>query len=472
MTWRRTSQIILTILPVVLFVCAIKWLSVTALGAPDQPRISLYSVQANYSVAVIDRNGQSYVSLFDLLDPLGTVAAASDHSKWRIRYKNAQFEFIDGKARVKGPGRDSNMPANFILDNSNGLVPVSGLALLLPRILGEPVTFHEGSLRLFIGSTGIHFTTQLLSSSPPRLALNFSSSVSPSIHQEGKILRLIFQRDAILPPPSPIVSFDNAAITSLTYAEATGAAEIQISGSSPLVASFTNSGRTINISTGDGTQVAAPVDDTENGDKAPSLISSGARHYFVVLDASHGGSEPGAILTDKLTEKDVTLAFARRLRQELENRGISTLLVRDGDLNLSLDQRAHLANAAHPAIYLCLHAASLGSGVHLYTTLLPPAAASRGPFSDWNTAQASYRETTQLAESSIVTQLQKDQIPSRILFAPLRSLNNIAAAAIALEIAPRQGDVSELNSSAYQQEIASSVASGVAAILPQLAGER
>lgn len=471
-TWRRTFQIILAFLPFALLICAIKWFSLPALGAPDPPRISVYSLQANFSVAVQDCNGQNYVSLLDLLDPIGTVAAAGDRSKWKIRYKNDQFEFNDGKTRVKGPGRDSDMPASFILDAGKGLVPVSGLALLLPRILGEPVLFHEGSSRLFIGSMGIHFTAQMLSSAPARMALNFSSSVSPSIHQEGKLLRLVFQRDALLPPASPTVSFDSVAIASLSYAEAAGAAEIDVTGSGPLVASFTKSGRTIEISAQPGAQAGAAADEIESEDKAPSFVSNRTRHYFVVLDASHGGSEQGALLADKLAEKDVTLAFGRRLRQELETRGISVLLMRDGDMNLSLDQRASLANAAHPAIYLCIHAASLGNGVHLYTTLLPPSSAGRGPFSDWSTAQAPYRETSQLAESSIVSQLQKDQVPSRILLAPLRPLNNIATAAIALELAPRQGDVTELNSSSYQQGIAASIASGVAAVLPQLAGER
>jgi N-acetylmuramoyl-L-alanine amidase len=41
-------------------------------------------------------------------------------------------------------------------------------------------------------------------------------------------------------------------------------------------------------------------------------------------------------------------------------------------------------------------------------------------------------------------------------------LNNITSAAIAIEIAPLSGDVSQLNSAAYQQPIAAAVAAGVA----------
>ena len=50
----------------------------------------------------------------------------------------------------------------------------------------------------------------------------------------------------------------------------------------------------------------------------------------------------------------------------------------------------------------------------------------------------------------------------RTLTAPLRPLNNITTAAIAIEIAPPGSDISRLNSAAYQQPIAAAVAAGVA----------
>ena len=88
-----------------------------------------------------------------------------------------------------------------------------------------------------------------------------------------------------------------------------------------------------------------------------------------MVDASHGGDERGAALTDQMAEKDVTLAFARLLRQELDSRGLRTLLVRDADTTLTPDRRATMTNAAAPAIYVCVHAASQGTGVRLYTAL-------------------------------------------------------------------------------------------------------
>ena len=45
--------------------------------------------------------------------------------------------------------------------------------------------------------------------------------------------------------------------------------------------------------------------------------------------------------------------------------------------------------------------------------------------------------------------------------APLRPLNNVISAAVAVEVAPRGIDISELTSVQYQQQVASSVAAGI-----------
>ncbi len=165
----------------------------------------------------------------------------------------------------------------------------------------------------------------------------------------------------------------------------------------------------------------------------------------------------------------MTVAFARCLRQELESRGISTLVLRDSDANLTLEERAFFANTTHAAVYVALHAASNGHGVRLYTALLPYGGEEdRGPFRSWITAQQSSIPLSQAAAASVAAELRKQQVSVRTLTAPLRPLNNIVTAAIAVEVAPAATDVSQLSSPEYQQLIASGVANGIAAIRAQL----
>lgn len=139
---------------------------------------------------------------------------------------------------------------------------------------------------------------------------------------------------------------------------------------------------------------------------------------------------------------------------------------------MSLDQRASMTDAAHPAIYICVHATSQGSGVRLYTALIPVGVEGRGPFLDWNTAQSGFRAVSQTAETSLATELGRRQITVRSLLAPLRPLNNIAAAAVAIEIAPPAGRIADLNSPAYQQLVAESVTAGIEAVRDHLGAAR
>jgi len=192
------------------------------------------------------------------------------------------------------------------------------------------------------------------------------------------------------------------------------------------------------------------------------------RRYFAVVDASHGGDDHGETLSSTLLEKDITVALARTLRQELESRGITTLVLRDSDANLSVDQRAIFANADHAAIYVALHAASSGHGVRLYTALLPYGEDDDGPFRSWTTAQRTWLPVSQSAASAVAAELQKRRIPVRTLAAPLRPLNNVTGAAIAVEIAPQGADLSQLTAPDYQQLITSAVATAIAAMHDQL----
>jgi len=208
---------------------------------------------------------------------------------------------------------------------------------------------------------------------------------------------------------------------------------------------------------------SAPATPTPEAPVAPAAPVI-PRHFYAVLDASHGGDDPGVAIGPQLLEKDVTLSLARRLRQELESRGISTLSLRDTDGGLTLDQRAAFTNTAHPVIYIAVHAASDGKGVRVYSALLPAGGENNGPFVAWDMAQSRFLPASQLAAQGVAAELQKRQIQTRTLAAPLRPLNNVSAAAIAIEVSPPGTDVMDLNLPAYQQNVVSAVANGIVAV--------
>jgi N-acetylmuramoyl-L-alanine amidase len=259
----------------------------------------------------------------------------------------------------------------------------------------------------------------------------------------------------------------------VAYQESNGAAEITVNTHAPLFVTFSNDGRTITLSTVAQVKETPPLPGVPPANEAnatptppppPTPVS-----YFAVVDAGHGGEEHGATLSSQLLEKDVTLALALRLTQQLEAKGLPTLLLRDGDTALPLDQRAQQVNQAHPKVYLSVHASSLGHGARVFTSWLPPGQTeNNGVFLDWNTAQAGFLPLSRAVASSMARGLQNARIPTRAMEAPLRPLNNIAGAAVALEIAPPSSDVAAINAPEYQTQVASEVAAALAAMRDRL----
>jgi N-acetylmuramoyl-L-alanine amidase len=466
----------LTALPTVGVLLLFAVLLVSA--APPDKHLSIYSTAANYSLPIVQRQGHDFVGLLELLDPLGKVSAKSDPPRWRIHYNNILGDFTAGKSQARVQGRDIDLSTKFLLENGRGLVPVASLGSLLPRFLGGPVTLHPESGRLFIGSITTHFTASVSSDDASHLVFHFTAPVNPSVATEPGKLRMTFTHEPVTAPASPTLTFDSKTIPSATYSENNGAAEITVNTTIPLLASFSPDGRTITLApmkaqpatTAASAPATTPPQTNPPAQPVPASPSPSApRRYFAIVDASHGGNDRGEALSTTLAEKDVTVAFARRLRQELENRGIPTLVLRDSDANLSVDDRAYYANTPHVAVYIALHAASNGHGVRLYTALLPYTGEDdRGPFRSWTTAQRSSLPLSQEAAASVAEELKKQAVAVRILSAPLRPLNNIVTAAIAVEVAPPASDLSQLTSPDYEQRIVSAVANGITAIRNQL----
>lgn len=128
-----------------------------------------------------------------------------------------------------------------------------------------------------------------------------------------------------------------------------------------------------------------------------------ARRFVVVLDAAHGGTDPGGRLGDPAgqtqPEKSYTLALSVRLRSLLAARGIAVVTTRESDTAVDADHRADVANRANAQACITLHASESGTGVHIYASSLSPVAPST--MLPWKTAQAAW-VTRSLALAGVV----------------------------------------------------------------------
>jgi len=99
------------------------------------------------------------------------------------------------------------------------------------------------------------------------------------------------------------------------------------------------------------------------------------RAKIVVIDAGHGGEDPGAIGPGGLQEKDVVLSVAKKLANYFnQGHGVKAFLTRDGDYFIPLGERVKLCKQYDGDIFISIHANASpkenirGSSVYVLST--------------------------------------------------------------------------------------------------------
>jgi N-acetylmuramoyl-L-alanine amidase len=118
--------------------------------------------------------------------------------------------------------------------------------------------------------------------------------------------------------------------------------------------------------------VTLPVPPRPRPAALPRVYGDDETRPLVVIDAGHGGHDPGAIGTDGLREKDLTLKTALAIKDELLKSGrVRVALTREDDRFLILQERYGLARRLHANLFISIHCDSAGSddasGATIYT---------------------------------------------------------------------------------------------------------
>jgi N-acetylmuramoyl-L-alanine amidase len=80
------------------------------------------------------------------------------------------------------------------------------------------------------------------------------------------------------------------------------------------------------------------------------------RDKVIVIDAGHGGDDPGAVGYRNYREKVVVLRIAKELRRVLKSRGYRVYMTRDSDKFIKLSNRTKYAKRKHADIFVSIHA--------------------------------------------------------------------------------------------------------------------
>lgn len=115
---------------------------------------------------------------------------------------------------------------------------------------------------------------------------------------------------------------------------------------------------------------AAPLKPLPQYTPAPSRPSSGKT---VVIDAGHGGKDPGATSYLGYQEKEVNLKVAQKVAWLLKKQGVNVIMTRNNDTFVELNERAEIANRAQADLFVSIHHNSNRSRSHHgYTVYIAP----------------------------------------------------------------------------------------------------
>ena len=101
---------------------------------------------------------------------------------------------------------------------------------------------------------------------------------------------------------------------------------------------------------------------------------------LVIVDAGHGGHDPGAISPTGIQEKNINLRVAAKVARLLEERGIGVVMTRWQDEYIEKEERAAIANRRKADLFVSIHADSAPSRSAQGFTIYVATAASAGSY--------------------------------------------------------------------------------------------
>ena len=190
---------------------------------------------------------------------------------------------------------------------------------------------------------------------------------------------------------------------------------------------------------------------TQARDTTPRPTSSRdvpKEQIVVVVDAGHGGKDPGAIGIGGLQEKNIILPISQEVSKLLEKQGIKVIMTRSSDYFVSLNGRTQMANRAGADLFVSIHANSIG--------LSRP---------DVNGLETYYYDSGRGLASTIHSNILRrvnirDRGVRRARFYVLRN-SDMPAVLVEVGFLTGREDAANLSNSNYRSQMAEAIAAGV-----------
>ncbi len=195
------------------------------------------------------------------------------------------------------------------------------------------------------------------------------------------------------------------------------------------------------------------------------LTPAKADEILVVIDAGHGGIDPGAC-KGTAYEKDINLAIALKLEKLLKDKGINTYMIRQDDTFAALYDRPYIANALNATLFLSIHNNSIdNSKVSGTETLYYPEKEGDTSFTGEKFAK--------LLQGSLISKLKT--VNRKTIERPglvVLKYTKMPAALCEIGFLTNPTDLKNLKSEAFQQKTAQALCEAIVKSLEQLELEK
>jgi len=206
----------------------------------------------------------------------------------------------------------------------------------------------------------------------------------------------------------------------------------------------------------------------------PNFIKNAGDFRTVILDAGHGGKDPGAT-NPYGTEAGYNIKVAGLAKKQLEAKGFKVVMTRNSDVYLSLQERVNFANSIkESAVYVSIHFNSGGSsarGIETFT-LSPPGVSHYGrdfKEADNQSRAGNEHDSANIAlatsvHGSILRRLGKNTLDRGIKRARFSVLSGVSHPAILLEggFMSHSYEARLIENPSYQNAIATGIVDAIA----------
>ena len=322
-------------------------------------------------------NGQEMLALDDLASTFQLVVR-EERDALTVSYKTQTVVLTADQAMASVSGRLISLPAPPIRLAGKWLVPVDFISRALLPIYDQRLELRRPAHLLIVGDLRVPRVTvraeQIGLSA--RVTVESTPRAAPSLTQDGsQRLTVKFDADAIdIAFPSDVIpGFIQGyrSVDATSFAIELGPRFGLVRTSTQVVDASTRLILELLPAATDNAPLppaTAPAPSPQQGEPAPPElpdIRTTSQLRTLAIDAGHGGDDVGAKGAGGTTEKDLTLAIARRLKAAVEARlGLRVIMTREDDRAVPATDRSALANNNKANLFVSLHAnASFQRGV-------------------------------------------------------------------------------------------------------------